>query len=63
MMNLKGKRGEAASMALLVLAMAIVTDLESPAVSDYLSLMVLILCLARIIWIFPPYRDETGGTP
>ncbi|NQV72059.1 hypothetical protein HQ496_02970 [bacterium] len=49
----KGKRGEALSMAMIAFAMALITDLETPQITDYVSLAVLLLSLGRIIWIFP----------
>ena len=40
--NFKGKRGEALSMALIVLAMTLILDLETPDISDFLKLALII---------------------
>ena len=53
MNQFKGKRGEALSMALIVVAMTLVTDLENPNVMDAVTFALILLALGRIIWIFP----------
>lgn len=55
--SFKGKRGEALSMALIVLAMALTLNLHEPGITDWLSLSVLVLALGRIVWIFPSSTD------
>ena len=40
-------------MALIVLAMTLILDLETPDISDFLKLALIIGALGRIIWIFP----------
>ncbi len=53
MNKFKGQRGEALSMALIILAMTLITDLSEPDLGDWLSFGLIILALGRIVWIFP----------
>jgi len=44
-------------MALLVVGMALITDLGTGGWIDWMSFAVLLLALGRIIWIFPADGD------
>jgi len=55
--SFKGKRGEALSMALVVLEMTLTLNLHEPEITDWLSLSVLVLALGRMVWIFPSSSD------
>lgn len=56
--SFKGRRGEALSMSLIVVAMALSLDFSDPGWMDWISLMIMILALGRIIWIFPTETKE-----